>query len=114
MRPTTGPIRVLGLDPRRDRDRLRTLVGVQLQETELPERMTPREAVELFASFYAAPAEPRALLEDLGLGDQRDIAYRNLSGGQKQRLSIALALVGKPEGRDPRRALDRPRPARPP
>jgi ABC-2 type transport system ATP-binding protein len=94
--PDGGTIRVLGLDPRRDRDRLRTLVGVQLQESELPDRLTVAEALELFASFYDEPADSRALIEDLGLGDTRDTAYRNLSGGQKQRLSIALALIGRP------------------
>ena len=52
-KPDGGTIRVLGLDPQQDRDRLRPLVGVQLQESELPERMTAAEAVELFASFYA-------------------------------------------------------------
>ena len=76
---------------------MRTLVGVQLQESELPERITVREAVELFASFYADPADPRELIGDLGLDDQRGTAYKNLSGGQKQRLSIALALVGRPK-----------------
>ncbi|MFL5677612.1 MAG: ABC transporter ATP-binding protein [Chloroflexota bacterium] len=95
--PDSGTISVLGLDPRRDRDRLRTLVGVQLQESELPERITVREAVELFASFYAEPADPRELIGDLGLDDKRGAAYKNLSGGQKQRLSIALALVGRPK-----------------
>ncbi len=95
--PDSGTISVLGLDPRRDRERLRTLVGVQLQESELPERITVREAVELFASFYAEPADPRELIGDLGLDDQRGTAYKNLSGGQKQRLSIALALVGRPK-----------------
>src|SRR5262245_42914481 len=94
--PDSGSIRVLGLDPRRDRDRLRSLVGVQLQESELPDRMTVGEALDLFASFYDQPADPRVLLDDLGLADKRDTAYRNLSGGQKQRLSIALALVGRP------------------
>jgi ABC-2 type transport system ATP-binding protein len=94
--PDAGTISVLGLDPRRDRHRLRTLVGVQLQESELPDRMTAAEAVELFASFYADPADPGALIDDLGLTDKRDTQYRNLSGGQKQRLSIALALVGRP------------------
>ena len=52
--PDSGTIRVLGLDPHRDRKRLRSLVGVQLQESELPDRMTVREALELFASFYDA------------------------------------------------------------
>ncbi len=94
--PDGGSIRVLGMDPRRDRDRLRSLVGVQLQESELPDRMTVAEAVELFASFYERPADPAALIEDLGLSEKRDTAYRHLSGGQKQRLSIALALVGDP------------------
>jgi ABC-2 type transport system ATP-binding protein len=94
--PDSGTIRVLGLDPRADRDRLRSLVGVQLQESELPERMTAREALDLFAAFYAHPADPAGLLADLGLEDKRDTAYRNLSGGQKQRLSIALALIGRP------------------
>jgi ABC-2 type transport system ATP-binding protein len=95
-KPDGGSIRVLGLDPRRDRNRLRNVVGVQLQDSELPDRMTVTEALELFAAFYADPADPRALMEDLGLTDKRDTAYRNLSGGQKQRLSIALALVGQP------------------
>ena len=95
-RPDGGTIHVLGLDPQRDRDRLREVVGVQLQESELPERMTVAEALELFASFYADPENPAALIEDLGLTEKRDTQYRNLSGGQKQRLSIALALVGKP------------------
>jgi len=94
--PDSGTINVLGLDPRRDRVRLRSLVGVQLQESELPERMTVSEALDLFASFYEEPADPRTLIADLGLGDKRNTAYRNLSGGQKQRLSIALALVGRP------------------
>src|SRR4051812_20172295 len=95
--PDAGTISVLGLDPRRDRGRLRSLVGVQLQESELPDRLTVAEALRLFASFYVKPADTRELIEDLGLGDKRDTAYRNLSGGQKQRLSIALALVGRPK-----------------
>jgi ABC-2 type transport system ATP-binding protein len=69
---------------------------VQLQESELPDRMTVGEALALFAAFYEGPASPSDLLEDLGLADKRDTAYKHLSGGQKQRLSIALALIGKP------------------
>jgi ABC-2 type transport system ATP-binding protein len=95
--PDAGAIRVLGLDPQRDRGQLRAVVGVQLQESELPDRMTVREAVELFASFYEAPEDPSTLIDELGLTEKRGTAYRNLSGGQKQRLSIALALVGRPK-----------------
>ena len=94
--PDSGTIRVLGLDPRVDRERLRAVVGVQLQESELPDRITVREALDLFASFYENPVDPRRLMDDLGLAEKRDTAYRHLSGGQKQRLSIALALVGQP------------------
>ncbi len=94
--PDSGTIRVLGLDPRRDRDELRQHVGVQLQESELPERIRPREALDLFASFYAKPADWRTLVGDLGLGEVLDTPFGKLSGGQKQRLSIALALVGNP------------------
>src|SRR4051794_33231123 len=66
-RPDAGTIRVLGLDPVHDRRRLRSLVGVQLQESELPDRMTVDEALTLFASFYRDPADRTSLIGDLGL-----------------------------------------------
>ena len=91
-----GTIRVLGLDPRHDRAELRQLVGGQLQESELPDKLTVAEAISLYASFYRSPADGAALLEILGLSGQRNRRYRKLSGGQKQRLSIALALIGRP------------------
>ena len=91
-----GSIRVLGLDPRHDRAALRQLVGVQLQESELPDQLRVWEALDLYASFYERPADWRSLLEDLGLAEKRNTAFKHLSGGQKQRLSIALALVGNP------------------
>jgi ABC-2 type transport system ATP-binding protein len=94
--PDAGTIRVAGLDPLRDRVQLRRMLGIQLQESELPDRIRVREAVELFGSFYDEPADGDQLITDLGLDDQRDIAFKKLSGGQKQRLSVALALVGKP------------------
>jgi ABC-2 type transport system ATP-binding protein len=94
--PDAGTISVLGLEPRRDRDQIRTMVGVQLQESELPDRMRVSEALTLFASFYADPLDPRVLMDDLGITDKRSTTYKNLSGGQKQRLSIALALIGRP------------------
>jgi ABC-2 type transport system ATP-binding protein len=94
--PDSGTIRVLGLDPRRDRAQLREQVGVQLQESELPDQLRVREALELYASFYDNPADIDSLIADLGLEDKQDTRFAKLSGGQKQRLSIALALVGNP------------------
>ncbi|MER7588218.1 ABC transporter ATP-binding protein [Micromonospora sp. NPDC127501] len=95
--PDGGGVSVLGLDPRRDAAQLRQRVGVQLQESQLPDRLRVAEALELYASFYRDPADPAELIERLGLGEKRNTAYKKLSGGQKQRLSIALALVGNPE-----------------
>lgn len=96
-RPDRGRIRILGLNPQRDRDQLRQRLGVQLQEAELPDKLTVAEAIDLYRSFYRHPADHTALLEVLGLADQRKTRYRKLSGGQKQRLSIALALIGRPK-----------------
>ncbi|RAY14367.1 ABC transporter ATP-binding protein [Actinomadura craniellae] len=96
-RPDGGTIGVLGLDPGRDGAELRRRVGVQLQQSALPDRLRVGEAVELYASFYPDPADGDRLLADLGLADRRRTAYAKLSGGQQQRLSIALALIGRPE-----------------
>ena len=71
-------------------------MGVQLQESELPDKLEVEEALELYASFYPEPADPRRLLETLGLAEKRPTRFAKLSGGQKQRLSIALALIGNP------------------
>ncbi|WP_432827722.1 ABC transporter ATP-binding protein [Dactylosporangium sp. CA-092794] len=95
-RPDGGAISVLGLDPRRDRAELRHRLGMQLQESHLPDRLTVAEALELYATFYRDPADWPALLADLGLAGQRRTRFGKLSGGQKQRVSIALALVGNP------------------
>ncbi|MFI6802756.1 ABC transporter ATP-binding protein [Streptosporangium canum] len=94
--PDRGEIRVLGLDPLKDRAELTRRLGVQLQAGHLPERLQVAEALELYSSFYPEPADWRALLDGLGLADKAKTRYGKLSGGQKQRLSIALALVGSP------------------
>jgi ABC-2 type transport system ATP-binding protein len=94
--PDGGTVRVFGIDPYRDRTEARQLVGVQLQESQLWDKITVAEAVNLYASFYPVHADTEALLTRLGLTEQRGTRYRKLSGGQKQRLSIALALVGSP------------------
>jgi ABC-2 type transport system ATP-binding protein len=94
--PDGGSIRVCGIDPQRDTGELRQLLGAQLQESELPDKIKVREAMELYSSFYQEPADWRELIETLRLTDKVDSQFRRLSGGQKQRLSIALALVGNP------------------
>jgi len=95
--PDSGSISVYGLSPQKDRNKIRELVGVQLQESALPPRLRVGEAVRLFASFYSNPLDPDELLESLGIKQFDNSAFKSLSGGQKQRLSIALALVGNPK-----------------
>jgi ABC-2 type transport system ATP-binding protein len=94
--PDAGAITVLGLDAQRDREKLRALIGVQLQESQLQDRLRVGEALQLYSSFYADPADWRELLAAVGLTEQVNMPYAKLSGGQKQRLSIALALIGNP------------------
>ena len=93
----SGIARVLGLDPRRDGARLRPHIGVMLQQDGIYNYLTARELLTLFASFYSAPEDPDRLLHVVGLADSAGTRCRQLSGGQKRRLSLALALVGRPE-----------------
>ncbi len=95
--PDSGSISVYGLSPRKDRNKIREFVGVQLQESALPPRIKVGEAVKLFASFYSNPLDPDQLLESLGIKQIANSSFKNLSGGQKQRVSVALALVGNPK-----------------
>jgi len=95
--PTAGSVRVLGLDPVRDHARLTPRIGVMLQKGGVYPGIKPAEALRLFAAFYDAPEDPATLLERLGLGDVAGTPWRRLSGGEQQRLSLALALVGRPE-----------------
>ncbi|MFD6090500.1 ABC transporter ATP-binding protein [Oerskovia sp. NPDC060338] len=92
-----GTVRILGRDPQADPASVREVLGVQLQEAELNERMTVAEALRLYASFYESPADPAELMDLLDLTPHRARQFGKLSGGQKQRLSIALALVGNPQ-----------------
>jgi ABC-2 type transport system ATP-binding protein len=94
--PDRGRIRVLGRDPLRDHAELSRRIGVQLQDSQLPERLRVGEAMRLYASFYPDPVDPAQLLGQLGLRGKEKMPYAKLSGGQKQRLAIALALVGRP------------------
>jgi ABC-2 type transport system ATP-binding protein len=94
--PDSGRIRVLGLDPQRDRAELTQRLGAQLQDSQLPDRMRVAEALDLYSSFYRNPADWRELMTTMGLAGKADTSFSKLSGGQRQRLSVALALVGNP------------------
>ncbi len=96
-RRDAGQVRVLGLDPKADGHRLHQRIGVQLQETQLPDKLRVSEALEMYASFFPRPADWREILHRWGLDAKAGTAFAQLSGGQKQRLFIALALVGNPE-----------------
>lgn len=96
-RQDSGRVRVLGLDPQEDRRALRSRLGIQLQDSLLPDKIKVWEALDLYSSFYPQPADWEQLIAALGLAEQRNTHFEKLSGGQKQRLSIALALIGSPE-----------------
>ena len=111
--PDSGAITVLGLDPQRDHAALRQQVGVQLQESQLPDQLRVREALDLYASFYETPADWHALIDDLGLGDHAGQGLR-----QALRRSEAAAVDRararrEPADRGARRADHRPGPAGP-
>lgn len=95
-KPDAGSIRVLGHDPQRDGDYLRECTGIQLQQSNLPDRMRVWEALDLYASFYPHPVDWNELIQRLGLEEKRAAPFGKLSGGQKQRLFIALALLPEP------------------
>jgi ABC-2 type transport system ATP-binding protein len=113
--PDAGRIRVAGLDPVADHEKVTHLLGAQLQESELQPKLTVREALELYSSLYPRPADGYELAGRLGLAERLDTRFGKLSGGQKQRLFIALALIGSPRivvldelttGLDPRARRD--------
>jgi ABC-2 type transport system ATP-binding protein len=96
-RPDSGSVRVLGLDPVADARQLRPKVGVMLQSGGVPTTARAGEYLRVMASFYARPLDPAGLLEVLGLSGSARTPYKHLSGGQQQRLSLAAAIIGRPE-----------------
>ncbi|MCC6317055.1 MAG: ABC transporter ATP-binding protein [Gemmatimonadaceae bacterium] len=97
LAPDAGEIQVLGLDWRKDERALRQRLGVQLQETQLAEKVTVEETVRLFRSFYDRGREVDDVIQIVQLDEKRRARVGTLSGGQKQRLSVACALVGDPD-----------------
>jgi ABC-2 type transport system ATP-binding protein len=96
-KPDSGMVRVLGVDPQLEGQALCLLTGMQLQQSNLPDRMKVWEALDLYASFYPRAVDWEELLARLGLDEKRNTPFSKLSGGQKQRLFIALALLPDPQ-----------------
>ena len=98
LRPrTSGEVTVLGHDPGIQVKELKQRIGVCLQATNLPDKITIREALALFAAFYNRNVDRDHLLKRLQLWDKRNTFYSKLSGGQKQRVALALALLNDPQ-----------------
>lgn len=113
-RPDRGEIRIGGAEARRPRD-MQQRMGAALQTNALQDKITPREALRLFGSFYREADPPDALLQRFGLEDQAHASFHTLSGGQRRRLALALAFVNRPDvvlldepttGLDPRSRRD--------
>jgi ABC-2 type transport system ATP-binding protein len=98
LRPRTGgQVSVLGFDPAINIKQIKDRIGVCLQATNLPEKITVKEALHVFSSFYTRITDADKLLKRLQRWDKRDAFYGQLSGGQKQRVALALALVNDPQ-----------------
>jgi ABC-2 type transport system ATP-binding protein len=95
-RPDTGSIMIGGIDARQRPQEAKRLIGAQIQGATLQDRITPRRALELFASFYSEPADVGELLSRFGLTATAAAPFGSLSGGQRQRLFLALAFVNNP------------------
>jgi ABC-2 type transport system ATP-binding protein len=97
IEPDSGSVRILGRSWSENGRQLRERIGMQLQETQLSEKLTVLETISLFRSFYAKGLEPKEVMRIVRLEEKETAWVRKLSGGQKQRLSLAVALVGDPE-----------------
>jgi ABC-2 type transport system ATP-binding protein len=96
-RPDAGRLRVFGFDVRAEPGRVRTLIGSQLQDSALPERLRVWEALRLFSAISPGGRPWPELLDEWGLAPRRKAAFGDLSGGQRQRLFVALALIADPQ-----------------
>lgn len=97
LEPTSGQVTILGRSWKDNPRELREWLGISLQETRLSEKLSVRETIELFASFYSQPRPAADVLDEMQLGEKADAWVGKLSGGQRQRLAVATALVGNPK-----------------
>ena len=105
QRPTAGRVRVLGMDPTGDRRAVRPRTGMMLQSGGFTGALTVRETVEVWRSLTAGPRSTAEALELVELSERANVAVEQLSGGERRRLELALAVLGHPRGRVPRRSL---------
>jgi ABC-2 type transport system ATP-binding protein len=92
-----GEVSVLGVDPGRERARLKSRVGIVLQSTSIDRYLTVRDTIAMYASFYPRPRPVDEVIQMVGLEEKRSARVLKLSGGQQRRLDVAIGLVGNPE-----------------
>jgi ABC-2 type transport system ATP-binding protein len=97
LEPTSGEVSILGHSWKKNSREMREWLGISLQETRLSEKLSVRETIELFASFYREPRSTEEVMEQLQLTEKADSWVGKLSGGQRQRLAVATALVCNPK-----------------
>jgi ABC-2 type transport system ATP-binding protein len=95
--PTTGTVRVLGVDPHRGDRKWRTRIGLVLQSTSLDAELTVRGTLDVFAGLYPAPRPVGEVLELVDLADDAETKVGALSGGQRRRVDVAIGIIGRPE-----------------
>ena len=96
-KPNSGSINVSNIDALKEPQRIKEIIGVQLQATSLYDNIRVKEAIELFGSYYAKSVPAAIILDEVSLTEKKNSQVSKLSGGQKQRLSVGLALVNDPE-----------------
>src|SRR5438309_4642089 len=97
LAPTSGMVSILGHRWNENEREMREWLGISLQETRLSDKLTVRDTIDLFASFYREPRSTDEVLEELQLTEKADAWVGKLSGGQRQRLAVATALVCNPK-----------------
>jgi ABC-2 type transport system ATP-binding protein len=95
-KPDSGQIKICGIDALAEPEKIKGLIGAQLQSTTIYDQVSIKEVVDLFGSYYDNSVPTQELLELVSLTEKKDAYYRTLSGGQKQRVAMALALVNDP------------------